>query len=109
MSHEPGYDSHRRKCEAHEALGRVERWVLEQQAGLKLQHTPTCEVILASGMVHRAAGPSVKPTLTPSLGDSVELWYNTVPPKVLEQCSPFRGVSENVQQALHLTEVLFSV
>lgn len=24
MSHEPGYDSHRRKCEAHEALGRVE-------------------------------------------------------------------------------------
>lgn len=39
MTHEPGYDSHRRKCEAHEALGRVERWVLEQQAGLKLQHT----------------------------------------------------------------------
>lgn len=66
-----GYNNHRRKCEAHKALGRVERWVLGQQAGLKLQHTPTCEVILASGMVHRAAVGFVKPTLSPSLGDSV--------------------------------------
>lgn len=63
-----GYNNHRRKCEAHKALGRVERWVLGQQAGLKLQHTPTYEVILASGMVHRAAGPFVKPTLYQVLG-----------------------------------------